>query len=68
MSRRRGQFIHFFLLIASAPNVIAHDSKQVTMCDFFKSGVLAGIILLVVPAFAGAGLWVIMAMPLGCDV
>ena len=38
----------FLLLVGAAPNAIAYDSKQFTSGEFFKCGIPASIILLIV--------------------
>jgi sodium-dependent dicarboxylate transporter 2/3/5 len=52
----------FLLLVGAAPNAIAYDSKQFTSGEFFKCGVLASIILLVVLGLAILLLWPLMGM------
>jgi len=54
----------FMLLVGAAPNAIAYDSKQFTAGEFFKHGVAASIILMVVVAFAIYVLWPMMGMPI----
>jgi len=53
----------FVLLVGAAPNAIAYDSKQFTPGEFFKYGILASIMLLIVLGFAVAVLWPLMGMP-----
>lgn len=53
----------FVLLVGAAPNAIAYDSKQFTPGEFFKYGVLASILLMVVLGFAVSMLWPLMGMP-----
>jgi sodium-dependent dicarboxylate transporter 2/3/5 len=52
----------FILLVGAAPNAIAYDSKQFTSGEFFKSGVLASIILLVVLGLTILVIWPLMGM------
>jgi sodium-dependent dicarboxylate transporter 2/3/5 len=52
----------FLLLVGAAPNAIAYDSKQFTSGEFFKYGVPASIILLVVLGLAILLLWPLMGM------
>ncbi|MBF0224317.1 MAG: SLC13/DASS family transporter [Desulfobacterales bacterium] len=53
----------FMLLVGAAPNAIAYDSKQFTTGEFFKYGVLASIILMIVIGIAVAFIWPLMGMP-----
>jgi sodium-dependent dicarboxylate transporter 2/3/5 len=53
----------FVLLVGAAPNAIAYDSKLFTAGEFFKYGVIASIILLVVLAAFIVVVWPIMGMP-----
>ena len=53
----------FLLLVGAAPNAIAYDSGQFTMGEFFKYGVPASIILMIVIAFSVYILWPLMGMP-----
>jgi sodium-dependent dicarboxylate transporter 2/3/5 len=53
----------FVLLVGAAPNAIAYDSKLFTAGEFFKYGVIASIILMVVLAAFIAVVWPIMGMP-----
>ena len=53
----------FLLLVGAAPNAIAYDSKQFTSGEFFKYGVPASIILIVVTMLAVWLLWPHMGMP-----
>ena len=52
----------FILLVGAAPNAIAYDSKQFTSGEFFKCGVLASFILLVVLGLTILLLWPLMGM------
>ncbi|MBB5348287.1 SLC13/DASS family transporter [Desulfoprunum benzoelyticum] len=53
----------FLLLIGAAPNAIAYNSKQFTTGEFFKFGIAASILLMVVVYLAVAVIWPIMGMP-----
>jgi solute carrier family 13 (sodium-dependent dicarboxylate transporter), member 2/3/5 len=53
----------FLLLIGAAPNAIAYNSKQFTTGEFFKFGVAASIMLMVVVWLAVVFIWPIMGMP-----
>ncbi len=52
----------FVLLVGAAPNAIAYDSKQFTSGEFFKTGVLASIVLLVVLGLTILIIWPLMGM------
>ncbi len=52
----------FLLLVGAAPNAIAYSSGQFTSGEFFKYGVLASIILMVVTAAAVVFIWPSMGM------
>ena len=54
----------FLLLVGAAPNAIAHSSKQFTSGEFFKFGVPASLILLVVVALAVLIIWPLQGMPI----
>lgn len=54
----------FILLIGAAPNAIAYNSKMFTPGEFFKYGILASILLMIVVAFAVSVVWPIMGMPI----
>jgi sodium-dependent dicarboxylate transporter 2/3/5 len=53
----------FLLLIGAAPNAIAYNSKQFSTGEFFKFGVAASIMLMVVVWLAVVVIWPIMGMP-----
>lgn len=53
----------FLLLVGAAPNAIAYDSKQFTSGEFFKCGVPASIILLLILGLTVLLLWPLMGMP-----
>ena len=52
----------FLLLIGAAPNAIAYNSKQFTTGEFFKFGIAASIMLMVVVYLAVAFIWPLMGM------
>ncbi len=52
----------FILLIGAAPNAIAYNSKQFTTGEFFKFGIAASILLMVVVWIAVVAIWPIMGM------
>jgi sodium-dependent dicarboxylate transporter 2/3/5 len=53
----------FILLIGAAPNAIAYNSKQFTTGEFFKFGIIASALLMVVVYLAVAVIWPLMGMP-----
>ena len=54
----------FLLLVGAAPNAIAYDSKQFTTGEFFKYGIPASIILMLLVGLAVAVIWPLMGMPI----
>jgi sodium-dependent dicarboxylate transporter 2/3/5 len=54
----------FLLLVGAAPNAIAYDSKQFTSGEFFKCGIPASVILLIVLGLTVLLLWPLMGMPI----
>lgn len=54
----------FLLLVGAAPNAIAYDSKQFTTGEFFKYGIPASIILMIIVAVSVLVIWPIMGMPI----
>ncbi len=52
----------FLLLVGAAPNAIAYNSGQFTTGEFFKYGVPASIMLMVVVAIAVLFIWPLMGM------
>ncbi len=52
----------FLLLIGAAPNAIAYESKQFTSAEFFKAGVPASVLLMVVVAIFVFLIWPLMGM------
>ncbi|MGD8278124.1 MAG: anion permease, partial [Gemmatimonadota bacterium] len=53
----------FLFLIGAAPNAIAYTSGQFTVSEFFRAGVPASILLLVVLAVFVCVIWPLMGMP-----
>ncbi len=53
----------FLLLVGAAPNAIAYASGQFTTQEFFKAGIPASILLLVVLAIFVWIIWPLMGMP-----
>ena len=49
----------FLLLVGAAPNAIAYESKQFTSGEFFKAGIPASVVLLVVLT-----IWVVFIWPM----
>jgi sodium-dependent dicarboxylate transporter 2/3/5 len=54
----------FLLLIGAAPNAIAYNSNQFTAGEFFKYGLIASIVLMIVVALAVTVIWPLMGMPI----
>ena len=54
----------FLLLVGAAPNAIAYESKQFTSAEFFKMGIPASAILIVVLGLTVLTLWPLMGMPI----
>jgi len=54
----------FLLLVGAAPNAIAYDSKQFSSGEFFKCGIPASVILLIILGLVVSILWPIMGMPI----
>jgi sodium-dependent dicarboxylate transporter 2/3/5 len=53
----------FLLLVGAAPNAIAYESKQFTSGEFFKYGVPASVVLMIVLAVFVWFIWPMMGMP-----
>jgi sodium-dependent dicarboxylate transporter 2/3/5 len=53
----------FLLLVGAAPNAIAYTSNQFTAREFFRAGVPASLILIVVLAVFVRWIWPAMGMP-----
>ena len=54
----------FFLLIGAAPNAIAYGSKQFTAGEFFRYGIMASVVLMVVVWLMVSVIWPIMGLPI----
>jgi solute carrier family 13 (sodium-dependent dicarboxylate transporter), member 2/3/5 len=54
----------FLLLVGAAPNAIAYESRQFSSAEFFKMGIPASAILLVVLGIFVLTIWPIMGMPI----
>jgi len=54
----------FLLLVGAAPNAIAYDSGQFTTGEFFKYGIPASVLLMVIVAIAVYFIWPVMGMPI----
>jgi len=54
----------FLLLVGAAPNAIAYESKQFTTAEFFKAGIPASILLMIVLAVFVWIIWPLMGMPI----
>ncbi len=52
----------FLLLVGAAPNAIAYESKQFTSGEFFKAGIPASLLLMVVVAIFVVFIWPLMGM------
>ena len=52
----------FLLLVGAAPNAIAYESKQFTSAEFFKAGVPASALLILVVALFVWLIWPLMGM------
>ncbi|MCK5619775.1 MAG: anion permease, partial [Candidatus Krumholzibacteria bacterium] len=53
----------FLLLVGAAPNAIAYNSGQFTSGEFFKYGIPASILLLIVVGIFVRFVWPLMGMP-----
>ena len=53
----------FLFLVGAAPNAIAYESRQFTSGEFFKAGIPASIMLMVVIAVFVLIIWPLMGMP-----
>lgn len=53
----------FMLLIGSAPNAIAYESKMFTPGEFFRAGLAASVLLMLVLAVFVWAVWPMMGMP-----
>ena len=52
----------FLLLVGAAPNAIAYESRQFTSGEFFKAGIPASLLLMVVVAIFVIFIWPLMGM------
>ena len=52
----------FLLLVGAAPNAIAYESKQFTSGEFFKAGIPASLLLMVVVSIFVIFIWPMMGM------
>ncbi len=52
----------FLLLVGAAPNAIAYESRQFTSGEFFKAGIPASLLLMVVIAIFVIFIWPMMGM------
>jgi sodium-dependent dicarboxylate transporter 2/3/5 len=52
----------FLLLVGAAPNAIAYESKQFTSGEFFKAGIPASLLLMVVVTVFVIFIWPVMGM------
>jgi len=52
----------FLLLVGAAPNAIAYESRQFTSGEFFKAGIPASLLLMVVVAIFVIFIWPMMGM------
>jgi sodium-dependent dicarboxylate transporter 2/3/5 len=52
----------FLLLVGAAPNAIAYESKQFTSGEFFRAGIPASLVLMVVVALFVGFIWPMMGM------
>jgi sodium-dependent dicarboxylate transporter 2/3/5 len=57
----------FLLLVGAAPNAIAYESKQFTSGEFFKAGIPASILLIIVTAIFVIFIWPMMGMEVLID-
>ncbi|MFH2048067.1 MAG: SLC13 family permease [bacterium] len=53
----------FLLLVGAAPNAIAYESRQFSSGEFFKAGIPASILLMIVLALFVGIIWPMMGMP-----
>ncbi len=52
----------FLLLVGAAPNAIAYESKQFSSGEFFKAGIPASVLLMIVIGIFVAFIWPLMGM------
>lgn len=53
----------FLMLVGAAPNAIAYNSNQFTSGEFFRSGIVASIVLMIVLGIFVWLIWPLMGMP-----
>jgi sodium-dependent dicarboxylate transporter 2/3/5 len=53
----------FLLLVGAAPNAIAYDSRQFTTGEFFKYGMVASVLLMIIVALFTLFFWPLQGMP-----
>jgi sodium-dependent dicarboxylate transporter 2/3/5 len=54
----------FLLLVGAAPNAIAYGSEQFTSGEFFKAGIPASVLLMIVLGIFVWAIWPLMNMPI----
>ncbi|MCB2212215.1 SLC13 family permease [bacterium] len=54
----------FLFLVGAAPNAIAYESNQFTSGEFFRAGIPASVLLLIVVGLFVAFIWPMMGMPI----
>ena len=54
----------FLFLVGAAPNAIAYESRQFTSAEFFRAGIPASIMLMIVLGFFVYFIWPFMGMPI----
>ncbi|MBD3299622.1 MAG: DASS family sodium-coupled anion symporter [candidate division Zixibacteria bacterium] len=54
----------FLFLIGAAPNAIAYESRQFTSGEFFRAGVWASLLLMIILGIFVAVIWPLMGMPI----
>jgi sodium-dependent dicarboxylate transporter 2/3/5 len=54
----------FLLLVGAAPNAIAYESKQFTSGEFFKYGIPASVLLMIITGIAVIAIWPLLKMPI----
>ena len=58
----------FLCLVGAAPNAIAYESGQFTSAEFFKVGIPASAVLMIVVAIFVYLIWPLMGMPVQLGV
>ena len=54
----------FLLLVGAAPNAIAYGSGQFTSGEFFRAGIPASVLLMIVLGIFVWAIWPVMGMPI----